>query len=441
NLGPKDGVRLMARLVDDRGQYRIHTADAAFGDGHWRTALLDLSGAAALNGPFEDAGSLVLQSVWVERDSVTGASLTAGELLLDRWEVVSPAGVDSLEAALADQFGAQEGLQVSRVPGTTASSTFYADVPEGVEVPASIVTDSPLARDHEVTMWTFPSRNRGEPVPNLRASPEPIRVVLDRSAANAAGLVIGDETVFGFAGVQAPGTLVGYIDVVPTTGDPRYLGAMIVRMDAYRFWANPNPSWSLAGTVSRTETPNELWVRTDDVDGTVRALLAGYGEEPPAVFTATGEAAAFSSRPIQVGLVAILFIGTGAGVVLALAGVTGYVLVAVRRRYREMGVLRALGFRRRGVAGTFALEQMVVLGVGAVIGVGAGIGLMRLMIPFLQLGEGARAILPAATMEVAMGRLGIYLAIVAGLLVISVLASTRSVSARRLSEVLREVER
>ena len=60
------------------------------------------------------------------------------------------------------------------------------------------------------------------------------------------------------------------------------------------------------------------------------------------------------------------------GVVLALAGVTGYVLVAVRRRYREMGVLRALGLRRRGVAGTFALEQLVVLGIGAVIGIGAG---------------------------------------------------------------------
>ncbi|HUG74450.1 MAG TPA: FtsX-like permease family protein, partial [Acidimicrobiia bacterium] len=45
NLGPKDGVRFMARLVDDAGQYRIHTADAAFGDGSWRTALVDLSGA------------------------------------------------------------------------------------------------------------------------------------------------------------------------------------------------------------------------------------------------------------------------------------------------------------------------------------------------------------------------------------------------------------
>jgi len=70
-----------------------------------------------------------------------------------------------------------------------------------------------------------------------------------------------------------------------------------------------------------------------------------------------------------------------------------------------------------------------------------GIGLMRMMIPFLQLGEGARDIIPPAVMTIPMGRLTFYLSVVAILLVVSVLWSTRSVSARRLSEVLREVER
>ena len=38
--------------------------------------------------------------------------------------------------------------------------------------------------------------------------------------------------------------------------------------------------------------------------------------------------------------------------------------MAARKRFREMGVLRALGLRRRSVAATFAVEQMVVLGAG-----------------------------------------------------------------------------
>jgi hypothetical protein len=278
-------------------------------------------------------------------------------------------------------------------------------------------------------------------VPHLRAEPQPIRVVVDRAVASAAGVGVGDDTVFGFVGTQAIGTVAGIIDLVPTTGDVRHQGVVVMRLDALLHWANPSPGWSLTGTPRAITTPQELWVSTGDVDATLRALLAAYDGEPDAVLTTAGVAADFSGRPIQVGLVAILFIGTGAGVVLALAGVTGYVLVAVRRRYKEMGVLRALGLRRRAVAGTFALEQLVVLGVGAVVGVGAGIGLMRLMIPFLQLGEGAVEIVPAATMEVAAGRLALYLGAVAALLVVSVLASTRSVSARRLSEVLREVER
>jgi putative ABC transport system permease protein len=128
-------------------------------------------------------------------------------------------------------------------------------------------------------------------------------------------------------------------------------------------------------------------------------------------------------------------------VVLTLAGVTAYVLMAVRRRFREMGVLRALGLRRRSVAGTFALEQVVVLGVGALVGIGAGLGLMRLMLPFLQLGEGGAELLPPALMQLDWVRLGVYLGLVAVVLVAAVLWSTRNVSARQLSEVLREVER
>ena len=37
----------------------------------------------------------------------------------------------------------------------------------------------------------------------------------------------------------------------------------------------------------------------------------------------------------------------------------GYVLLAVARRTREMGVLRALGLQRSQVAATFAVEQAV----------------------------------------------------------------------------------
>jgi ABC-type antimicrobial peptide transport system permease subunit len=151
-------------------------------------------------------------------------------------------------------------------------------------------------------------------------------------------------------------------------------------------------------------------------------------------------AGVFSSRPVQVGLVAVLFVGAAVSVLLALAGVTGYVLLAVARRAREMGVLRALGFPRRGVALTFAVEQVAVLGIGALVGTFGGIALMWAMLPFLQLGETATDIEPPILISVNWGVLLAYIGVVSILLVLSVVWATRKVSARRMSEVLREVE-
>ena len=335
-----------------------------------------------------------------------------------------------------------EGIRVEEVAGRTAADRFFSEIPPGQPTPdAAARRASSYWREGTVIQWTYPPRTRADAVPHLRRDPVPIPFVLDEDSASVSGLREGAEAVFGVEGATVDGFVTRVVDLVPTTGDPRFSGVMVTRLDGLLQWLSADPPWALTGAIARSATPQELWLSTDSPNDTVRVVQAELGDEPDEVLTANGVSADFSSRPIQVGLVSILLIGTGAGVVLALAGVTGYVLVAVRRRYREMGVLRALGFRRRGVAGTFALEQMVVLGVGALVGVTAGIGLMRLMVPFLQLGEEAEALTPPAVMVIAFDRLFLYLGVVAVLLVVSVLWSTRSVSARRLSEVLREVER
>lgn len=106
-----------------------------------------------------------------------------------------------------------------------------------------------------------------------------------------------------------------------------------------------------------------------------------------------------------------------------------------------MGVLRALGFERTSVGITFALEQFVVIGLGAAIGVVGGILLVVIMLPFFQLGETATEIIPPILLSVPGWQLAAYIAVVGVLLILSVLWATRRVSVRRMSEVLREVER
>ena len=66
---------------------------------------------------------------------------------------------------------------------------------------------------------------------------------------------------------------------------------------------------------------------------------------------------------------------------------------------------------------------------------------MRVMIPFLQLGETAEDVVPPIVLRVDWQVLTLYVGVVAVLLVVSVVWATRRVSARRMSEVLREVER
>ena len=76
-----------------------------------------------------------------------------------------------------------------------------------------------------------------------------------------------------------------------------------------------------------------------------------------------------------------------------------------------------------------------------VIGVVGGILLVVIMLPFLQLGETAIEIVPSIQLAVPTWQLAVYIGVVGVLLIASVLWATRRVSARRLSEVLREVDR
>jgi hypothetical protein len=441
--GPAEPVRLMARVVDEQGRFRLFAADAPFDGTAWQRVEISLSGGDAINGPFTDAGgALVLQAVWVERDTPGSSALDPGAVLIDDVTAVTGGGETSLDDALQDEMEGIDGLSFETAEGDTAVNAYYAEIPADQQRPTNDeIAASPLQRSGTVMQLSTPGRTRAEAVPHLARPPEPLEFVLDGEAAAVSGLRPGTDALFGVEGEQINGLVTGLVDLVPTTGDARFEGVIVTRLDGLMQWISGKPPWSLTGTPASRAQPGELWVATEDQNAALRTVLASLPEEPEEVFTTAGVSSDFSSRPIQVGLVSILFVGTGAGVVLALAGVTGYVLVAVRRRYREMGVLRALGLRRRSVAGTFALEQLVVLGLGALIGVGAGIGLMRLMIPFLQLGEEAENLLPPVQMIVSTGQLGLYLGIVTVLLVTSVLWSTRSVSARRLSEVLREVER
>jgi hypothetical protein len=435
--------RLLIRVIDVDTRVWTMAADGDFVDTAWTDVTIDLATARNTTYFQPPRPPLSITAMWVELSNANSGVVIDGDtLLLTGLTAVGPSGrvvLDTTEMAAINQLVVEPEADASE-----AALARYEELPPGTAPPtqAEIEAD-PLWRSGEVARWSLPplqTRSTTD-IPQMWRTPADIKVLLDRDAAAIAGLTPGSVSTYSIGTELITGEMVGFVEQVPTASDPRLDGVMVIDLDAYNAWANGAGSWSLSGTIARVDGPEELWASTEDPDAVIRVVGSQMTDEPEAIWTIGGAEAAFSSRPVQVGLVAILFVGAATGVVLALAGVTGYVLLAVSRRAREMGVLRALGFERTSVGITFALEQLVVIGIGAVIGVLGGILLVVIMLPFFQLGETADEIVPTILLSVPRWQLTGYIAIVATLLIASVLWATRRVSVRRMSEVLREVDR
>jgi hypothetical protein len=436
-------LRMMMRAFDADGRPWTIQAENDFVDSEWTTVAFDLT-AGRNDYESDPVPPLTIHALWVERSNAGDNTVLNGESMLIRnYRIVgdteTPLNLDELEAT-------NELVLRRDVPASAAADAYYAEVPDGVAEPdQQTIETSPLYADGTATMWVGPGvrTTLSGSVPALEAPLADLEVLVDHELAAIAGLEVGEKAPFSIGSGLYDGEVAGFLGRVPTMVDRRREGRMVVDLDALSGWLNGTPTWSFQNALSRVEAPQELWIKTDDTDATVRLINAEFpaGQEADQIITLKEAAGEFSSRPVQVGLVAVLFVGAAVSVALALAGVTGYVLLAVARRAREMGVLRALGFPRRGVAATFTIEQIAVLGLGAVIGTYGGIALMWAMLPFLQLGETATDIEPPILISVHWSVLLAYIAVVSVLLVFSVVWATRRVSARRMSEVLREVDR
>ena len=439
-------LRWLVKVLDARGMALTYQAATDLVDTGWETVEIDL--AEPLNELVGDIEPpLTLHSVWFERskraraDGDRAVTNTEAVLVSDIIEL-TPGAATSIRDDVYEELKPAFGIHVDFIAANHGRDVYYNRLPEGVEEPtADELAASPFTRDGDALRIQLPLRDpSSRDVPQLRRLDPDILAIGDPEALGNAGLGIGERAVLNVDSQRMPGRIVGVIDELPTLVDPRRQGFVVVDYLALSAVVNGPAAWSYeVGFLPRVTTPQELWIATDDADLALRRLA--IDEARAEIVTRTGSAADISSRPVQVGLVAILFIGAATSVVLALAGVTSYVLLAVTRRTKEMGVLRALGFPRRGVATTFTAEQVVVLGVGAIVGTLGGIGLTWAMLPFFQLGETAREIEPEVLLNVPWPVLLGYVVVVGLLMIGSVAWATRRVSARRMSEVLREVER
>jgi putative ABC transport system permease protein len=106
-------------------------------------------------------------------------------------------------------------------------------------------------------------------------------------------------------------------------------------------------------------------------------------------------------RPERQGLFGLLSVGFVSSAILTVLGFLLYALFSFRRRFIEMGMLRAIGLSVRQMTSLVAAELafLVLLGIG--VGTALGVFASRLFVPFLQIGASAQSQYPPFQIEVA----------------------------------------
>lgn len=242
---------------------------------------------------------------------------------------------------------------------------------------------------------------------------DPGGVLVPGSLLDDLGLAIGDRLAFGVrtgaAGFSVPLELriAGTFDLFPTwypDAGPIFVG-------------NLDTLFMQAGE----EYPHEVWLRTspdtvpEDVVYAVRGysiLLDQRADQARLVenglntqverwSSAGAQILAEQKRPERQGLFGLLSVGFIASALLTVLGFMLYALFSFRRRFIEMGMLRAIGLSVEQMKRLLAAElaSLILLGVG--VGTLLGIVASRMFVPFLQIGTATRAQFPPFQIEIA----------------------------------------
>lgn len=209
-----------------------------------------------------------------------------------------------------------------------------------------------LDADGEQLRWSFVAAGGQPATVTVHDHPEPLPALVSSELAGSNGSVQA-------TGLDGAGVIVAVAGRVPTVPSAPSNGVVVDLTYAERV-AGGNDSPSLA----------QVWVR-GDADRVVRALRAAHVNVVGRQSSSRLNDELSRQGP---GLASVLFLAdAGAAAVLAaLAAVLSLSAAARRRRY-EYAALAATGATTRSLYSALAIEQLVVIGFGSVIGVVAGL--------------------------------------------------------------------
>ncbi len=183
-------------------------------------------------------------------------------------------------------------------------------------------------------------------------------VALSSTYARDNGLAVGSKVTIGYAGDEAPATV-----VATYTADSVFQSDVTMSLDGFDAIGVP---------------PTDRTVYVVAQPGTDRtALSAGLdavvADLPTVNVNDQAEFAAEQRTPID-RLLFIVYALLGLAVVIAVLGIVNTLALSVTERIREIGLLRAVGLSRRQLRTMLRLESVAIALLGAVLGVVVGLG-------------------------------------------------------------------
>jgi putative ABC transport system permease protein len=289
---------------------------------------------------------------------------------------------------------------------------FTAVFPNGAEEGTFLGIDRLTFPDTAYWQRDFAAEQLGVLMNQLAATPEGILV--PSSFLDKHKIKIGDTVSLGISsGVAGQSTplqakVVGTFDLFPTW-TPETDGAFLV--------GNLDELYLRAGA----EYPHEVWLdTTNDADPekiayTVRGFSIildnradqskleqnGLNTLVKQWSSADLNIRAEQRRPERQGLFGLLSVGFVSSALLTVLGFLLYALFSFRRRFIEMGMLRAIGLSIQQMTSLLAAELafLVLLGIG--VGTALGVFASRLFVPFLQIGASAQSQYPPFQIQIA----------------------------------------
>jgi putative ABC transport system permease protein len=149
--------------------------------------------------------------------------------------------------------------------------------------------------------------------------------------------------------------------------------------------------------------PYDVWLDTDpgvdyeQVAKDTRALRMGVLSWDAPLLKVYDE----QRQPERQGLFGLLSVGFVAAAFLTVLGFLLYAFFSFRRRFIELGVLRAIGLSSRQMTAFLAWELVLLILTGMVAGTALGAWVSELFIPYLQVGTGAAARTPPFVVQIA----------------------------------------